>query len=303
MDYSPYVVIVIVHWKNLVDTAECLGSLCRLDYDSYDVLVVNNGSPDFDQSVLRQVFPRCIVLESPTNLGFTGGNNLGIVDAIKRGADYILLLNPDTVVQPNLLSTLIPVMEREGAGIGGPVISFEPDRDRIWFAGGIYCSRIGFSYRERPMATFAGWRNTTWLNGCAFLMRRSVVEQIGLLWDGLYLYCDDLEFCLRAREAGFRCIQVGAALVHHKISASSGQRGRDQLSPLKSYYFARNYLLVLKRHTRGLTRITALCSQFTILLAYQIPGMTRSQDSIAVLKNYMRGLWHGLKGVEGPMPQ
>lgn len=299
---SPHVSIVIVHWMNLRDTIECLESLRHLRYESYDVVLVNNASPDFNEAVVREHFPHLIVLHAELNLGFTGGNNLGIQTAMDRSSEFIMLLNPDTVVHPELLNTLVNAAEAESADIVGPVITFEPDHTRVWFAGGSYSSLIGFSFRDRPLAAFSGRRSTTWLNGCAFFVRRSVVEQIGLLWDGLYLYCEDLEYCLRAQQHGLKCLQIGESLVYHKVSSSSGKRGQDHLSPLKAYYFARNYLLVARRYAHGHERVTAILSQFTLLFAYQILGMLRSGSAIQAIRYYSRGLWHGLKGIEGPMP-
>ncbi|HMQ31478.1 MAG TPA: glycosyltransferase family 2 protein [Chloroflexaceae bacterium] len=295
-----HVVVVLVHWHNIADTCACLRSLSAIQYASFGVVVVNNASADFDRQALHACFSAVVCIDAGRNLGFTGGNNLGIREALRRGAEYVLLLNPDTLVEPTLLRELVSVLQATGPGIAGPVITFDHDRRRVWFAGGRYSKLIGFSFRERPMAPFAGWRETTWLNGCAMMFHRSVLAGVGLLREGLFLYCEDLDYCLRARQQGFRCFQLGAALVHHKVSASSGYQGRDTLSPLKAYYFARNYMLLVRYHIHDARRILAVLSQFTLLPWYHVLLAAQSGDLPKVVRQYARGLWDGLRGVEGP---
>lgn len=296
------VMVVIVHWYNIDDTCACLKSLARLDYDDFGVIIVNNDSADYDAEAVKRCLPTVNSLEAGANLGFTGGNNLGIREALSRGAEYVLLLNPDTLVEAPLLQSLVGTLQKHGPGLVGPLITFEHNRTKVWFAGGHYSKLLGFSYRERPLAPFAGVRETAWLNGCAMMIHCTVFMQIGLLREGLFLYCEDLDYCLRARRHGFSCLQIGSALVHHKVSASSGIKGRDVLSPLKAYYFARNYMLLVKYHVRGMHLLTAMLSQFTILPLYHLLFAIQSNNFRAVCWQYIRGLYHGLCAVDGPRP-
>jgi GT2 family glycosyltransferase len=118
------------------------------------------------------------------------------------------------------------------------------------------------------------------------------------LWDDLFLYCEDLEYSLRAVQAGYRCITVGDSLVHHKISSSAGAKGDDKLSPNKAYYFARNYILTIKRHASGMTLLSGILAQFVVILPLRTLMMAQS-GSLSSFSHYLNGLWHGLRGYGG----
>lgn len=280
------------------DTAECIASIARIDYSNLRLVMVNNGSRDFDEAILRQQFPSLTVVSTGDNLGFTGGNNRGIQRALEDGADFVLLLNNDTVVTSELITSLLPLTHDPQVGVVGPAINYYDEPARVWFAGGFFNRLVGYSYRLRPLAPFAGARRVDWINGCAVLIKRQVFEAIGDLWEPFFLNCEDLEFCLRAGSAGYACVQLGKPLVYHKVSASGGVRGTDQLSPDKAYYIARNHLLLIRLRLRGVQFLAASVSQFFIIMPFWFIQSIR-HGQLAVMGDYVRGLWDGLMARSG----
>ena len=297
----PQVAIIVVHWSGIEDTVECLISLFQIDYPFLRVVLVNNGSADFDEMRVRHAYPEAQIVTSSENLGFSGGYNLGIAKSLDEGADLVFLLNNDTVVSPNLVWSLLPALRESEVGIVGPVIEHYYAPNRIWFAGGQYSQLLGCSYRSRPLAAFDGNRTVDWINGCAMLARREVFEAIGMLWDPFFLNCEDLDFCLTAAESGYRCLLVGRPLVRHKVSASGGIRGTDQLSSGKAYYFARNAFHVLRRHASGVWAVTGMLGQFAVAFPYWALHCIMARNP-QVIQDYLNGMWDGILGRTGQRP-
>src|SRR5450755_72122 len=144
MTKLPRVAIVIVIWNNKEDTVECLTSFRGDTYPNKQIIIVDNGSTDDSVEVIRASFPEVTVLQTGLNLGFTGGNNVGIDHALESGADYVYLINNDTTVEPDALTKLLEAMlENRDAGLIAPVIhDYDPPR-AIWFAGSAMDLRRG----------------------------------------------------------------------------------------------------------------------------------------------------------------
>ena len=298
---TPLIAVVIVHWINIDDTIECIESLTEINYPRFHLFLVNNGSPDFDYERVKKVFPETHVILSKDNLGFAGGYNLGIEKGINTTADYFFLLNNDTVVSPDIFNILIPPMIDPNVGVVGPAIENYYEPERIWFSGGKFSRVLGFSYRRRPLITFEQSKSVDWINGCAMLIKRDVIEEIGILWEPFFLYFEDLDFCLRARRANYLCVQVGKSLVKHKISASGGLLGNDQFSPNKAYYFGRNVFLLIPRNCHIFFKITGMVSQFLIVLPYWIIQCILNRNA-KVIVDYLSGMRDGLINRFGERP-
>lgn len=297
----PRVAIIVVHYRGMEDTIECLQSLAHVEHPQTEVVLVSSGSPDFDERLIRARFPHVVVIVVPTNIGFAGANNVGIRHALRAGVDYVLLLNPDTTVEPQLISALLPALREPRVGIAGPVITYYDRPDTTWFAGGTYSRLLGY-----PMHPGAGRRlgakvpdhDVDYINGCAMMISRAALEEIGLLSEEFFLYFEEVEYCLRARAARYRCRLVGQPLVRHKVSASSGTRGSDAVSVGKAYYFGRNPILVLRATSRGLWRGAGLLSQFLVVLPYHAWRAARAGATSAMFE-YLRGMWDGIMGKTG----
>jgi GT2 family glycosyltransferase len=184
--HIPKVSIIVLTWKSYEVTRDCLFSLRKLDYPAFEVVLVDNGSADDSAERLASEFTEIRLIKNERNLGFPGGNNVAIRDAMERKPGYLLLLNNDTVVAPNFLSELVNVAESDDRiGIVNPkILYFEPS-DRIWFAGGFYRPWSSFGkvrgVNRRDVGKYNETREISFVTGCTFLIKTAVVHQFGLL--------------------------------------------------------------------------------------------------------------------------
>ena len=250
---KPSVSIIILNYNGREDTLACLRSMEHLTYPNVQVIVVDNGSTDGSVEAFRAQHPRFTLIETGANLGFTGGNNVGIRHAQEQGADYIMLLNNDTVVAPDMLDVMVAVMEANpGVGVTGPTIYYYDAPETIWSAGGgIDWSRgltwmIGIDEEDKAQFGLSP-RSVDFVTGCAILARREVWQKVGLLDDKFFMYYEETEWCVRARRAGFDIMHVPSAMVWHKIS-----KEQRAASTRTYYYMTRNRLLFLYRSRVGL---------------------------------------------------
>ncbi len=253
----PLVYIIVLTWNGREDTLECLRSLADLTYPNYRVLVVDNNSADGTAVALVQEFPGTEVIVNNSNLRFAGGNNVGIRRAADRGAEYILLLNNDTTVDPRFLTLMVDAMQNDGsAGIAGPKIYYFADRNRIWYAGGRiewskgWISHLGVHETDKGQYDTAG--ETAYVTGCCMLVKRQVIERIGMLDEAYYIYGEDADFCVRASRAGFRLLYVPAAVIWHKLSVAAG----GHLSWFKNWNKLKSQLRLMGRYARPMHWLT-----------------------------------------------
>jgi len=247
------VCIIVLNWNGRVDTLACLASLSQLDYPARTIVVVDNGSSDDSVTAIRTAYPQVTLIETGENLGYAGGNNVGLRYAMAQGADYALLLNNDTVVDPTFLRILMDAAEADPTvGIAGPTIYYHERPDVIWSAGGAIDWQRGSTWMvgldERDEGQFGTEpRTVDFITGCAILVRRTVMEQVGLLDERFFAYYEETEWCVRAARAGYKILHVPLARMWHKISPSARAD-----SPLVHYYMTRNRLLFLKATGAGL---------------------------------------------------
>ena len=245
----PFVYVVILAWNGRDDTLECLHSLEYVWNEKTNGVLVDNGSTDGTVEAVREQYPGLEILQTGENLGFTGGNNVGIRHALKMGADYIILLNNDTVVDQNFVREMLNVASRdESIGFVCPKIYFYDPPGLIWFAGARFHAWCGYGrmvgYREKDCGQYDEVREIDRPCGCAVLVPRRLCEEVGLMDPSLFLYADEIEWMLRAKKKGFKVFFAPKAKVWHKVSASVGQEGH----PDALYYGVRNTLYALNSH-------------------------------------------------------
>lgn len=263
---------VIVNWNGKTDTIACLTSLTKVKRYGTElhVIVVDNGSSDQSAEDIKKKHPWVTVISAGKNLGFTGGNNVGIRHALSESAEYIWLLNNDTIVDPNVLS-FVNVFADEAVGACGSKIYFAPGqeyhRDRyskgeqghvFWYAGGVvdwnnmYASHRGVD--EVDHGQYNKTEETPYITGCSFVIRADVIRSIGLLDDAYYLYLEDLDWSIRIQRAGYKTLYVPSSVVWHVNAGSSGQPG----NPVHEYYMTRNRLMFGLRYAPVRTKIALL---------------------------------------------
>lgn len=245
----PRISVVILNWNGRDDTIRCLSSLVGLTYRNHEVIVVDNGSNDDSVAAVRASFPSVHIIETGKNLGYAGGNNVGIRWALACGAEYILILNNDTVVDPGLLGALVRASTTLPApSIIGAAIYFMDQPEQLWYRGGRWdsdaCSFRHEGYGQPLNPDIAVIREVDYVTGCALFAPRQVFETIGGFNEDYFLTYEETDFCYRAREAGYLCVVTTEARLWHAVSASFG--GAD--APLMRYFMARNGLLWARRH-------------------------------------------------------
>jgi GT2 family glycosyltransferase len=222
-DETKRVYIVLLNWNNWKFTTECLASLQYLDYDDWTVIVVDNGSIDDSLQRIRERFPEVEIMELEKNLGFTGGNNRGIRAALERGADYVWILNNDTIVDPKALRAMVEKAETDpkiGAVGSAIYYSEEPRRLQAW-GGGYINFWLG---RGGHFINPVNDERLDFVTGASLLVRRAVLESIGLLDEGFFIYWEDTDYCFRLRKAGWRLAVAGNSKIWHKETATMGKK-------------------------------------------------------------------------------
>ena len=290
---TPRVFIIVLNWNGLAVTRDCLESLRKLQYANFHVVVVDNGSTDGSPDKLSGEFPEITLICNSENRGFTGGNNQGVQHALEAGADYILLLNNDTVVAPDFLDELIRVGESAAAiGLLNPKIYFFDRPTRIWYGGGSFGFWAGVArhwrYRREDRGGRVAPEEVTFVTGCAFLIKAEVVRKIGVLDETLFYSCEDTDWSLRALRAGYRAFYVPTAVIWHKesydVKNNAGRAFRD-------YYNVRNSLLIARKYLRLYHWPT-----FALRMAYMLARRTAAavlRREPARLKALNRGFWSG----------
>lgn len=248
------VAVILVNWNGFSLTAGCIESLMQLSYPDFDIIVVDNASADQSGSLLKEKYPQIILIQSPENTGFAGGNNLGIAYAIQHSYPFTLILNNDTFVAPNLLDLLVAEIEKDPATAAvQPKIYFHHDRNKIWNGGSFYQPLTGITYTHtHPIKTEQPCK-VDWVTGCAFLVKTDVLHATGPFAANLFMYYEDVDLSFRMVEAGYLLRYCPAAVVYH-IAGASGkteqQRPGGTLNPIIHYYTLRNRIWLLKKYTR-----------------------------------------------------
>jgi GT2 family glycosyltransferase len=270
---GPRLAIAIINFNGAHDTVECLESLLDSTYRPFAVVVIDNGSKDDsvarlvawaddprdkpagfrhyaisspgDDSHLPEGLPSLSILETGTNLGFAGGNNVAIRWALRRGAQYVLLLNNDTVVERDTLEKLLTTADEEKAALVGCEIRHFDDPSRVWFSAGMFrWFRSGVvQARGDSSGDDRRVRPTDWIAGCCLMVRRDVFERIGLLDEQAFFSWEDWDFCRRAAQHEFKRLMVAHTRIYHKVSRSSGLD-----TPFSWYHHTKARLYVHRKH-------------------------------------------------------
>ena len=260
--HYPEVSIIILNWNGLEDTIECLESLKKITYTNYEVIVVDNGSQGDDTSVLQEKFGDYIhLIRNDKNYGYTGGNNIGIRYALKDSSpDYFLILNNDTVVDPDFLGQMIKVAESDASiGIVGPKVYYYDFPSRIQSAG----ARINMKTSQNSLigigqvdtGQYDLQQEVDYVSGCCLLTKKELIQKVGLFDESYFCYWDETDYCARAREAGYKIVYAPHAKIWHKKSVilkpwyKTLHRGEQaDALPYSLYFMTRNNFKFMKKH-------------------------------------------------------
>jgi GT2 family glycosyltransferase len=290
------VVAVVLTWNGREDTLACLASLEAAPDRPDAIVLVDNGSSDGTAEAVRERFPDVELVRSEENLGFAGGNNLGLERAGEFGADHVLVLNNDAEVEPGAVRALVEEAARrpDAASLGSKILFAEPP-DLIWFAGARFDPRAGYNgrqlgYRERDDGRYDAVHETDRACGAAMLVPRAVLDAVGGFDEELFLYSEDVEWSLRARRAGYRHYVVPASVVRHRVSAAGG----GESSPLTLYYGLRNTLVVCERYAP--LGVVGTWRRRLVMLAAHLAQALRSPRRVAGVNAVVAGFRDALRG-------
>ncbi len=251
----PEVAIILLNWNGKKDTLECLKSLENVAYPNFTAIVVDNGSTDNSLEAIRASFPNIPIFETKKNLGFAGGNNVGISWGLSKGFEWILLLNNDTTVSPDFLNAFRDAAKTNPkAKILGAKIYRYHDLDRIDHLGGMWNEKI-CEFESLHVnqiddhSSFEMMQPVDYVCGAALLMHRCVPESIGFLEENFFLFWEETDFCCRAKRNGFEIWTAPRAKIWHKVS-SSFTGGKPQMH----YFWWRSRLLWIERNCSSALR-------------------------------------------------
>lgn len=254
MEYLYDISFITINYNGIKDTCELIQSLKKVIHSvSYEILVTDNGSKEDEASQLEALFPDVKVIKSDKNLGFAGGNKIAIPHAKGR---YLFFINNDTFIEEDNLTGIIKRLESsENIGMVCPKIRFAWQNRPIQFAGFTPLSNItlrnsGIGCGEADMGQHDDAHITPYAHGAAMMVKRDVIDRVGMMWEGYFLYYEEMDWSSRITNAGFEIWYEPACTIFHKESKSVGID-----SPLKVYYLTRNRLLFAKRNRKGFNRM------------------------------------------------
>lgn len=243
---KPLVSIITINYNESQVTLDLLASLENLSYPEYEVIVVDNASPNDNPDRIKELFPKVQLIKSTVNLGFAGGNNLGV--KVAKG-DYILFINNDTIVPPDFIEPLVETLQQdERIGMVSPKIKFHWNPELIQYAGYTPMNHFtvrnnSIGYHQKDDGSFDVAKETASIHGAAMMVPKKVIDEVGMMTEVYFLYYEEHDWAEQIKRAGYKIYYQPATYILHKESLSTGK-----MSPLKTYYITRNRIVFARRN-------------------------------------------------------
>lgn len=288
------ITFVVINWNLKQDTADCIESLLNANAKRDDIIVVDNGSTDGSVAFLKEKFDTALTIVAlEQNMGFAKGSNAGIQCAMDRGASWIFLMNNDTVVAPDFVKQLEVGLEKGQPQymLYSPLILYYLEPDIIWYLSDqlIPHTMIGRNpYFRKSINSFnlPDLIPTDFINGCGMLVHRSVYEKAGMMDTSLFIYHEEVDFCWRARNAGFHMASLPKARMWHKISSVMSKQ-----KPKTRYLQIRNQIWVYRRYSKGL--LTLLMFLFSVSRSVRLFLTDIQMKQVDLFPHMWQGFWEG----------
>jgi GT2 family glycosyltransferase len=293
---NPLVYAIVLNWNGYEDTKRCVESLINVSYQNLNIVIVDNCSTDGSPDLIRSVYPGMDFLQSDINGGYASGMNLGAKYAVEKKADYILLLNNDTVFEKDFLKEMLSVFESDNKiGIISPKVLYMDNPEEIYCAGGKYrgwacVGKNRYQHRNRTKYGIIS-EEISFAEGCCLIIKREVFEKIGFISEEYFMYFEDLDFSARARNK-FKIWYESKSIIYHKAGAG---KAIGDYTPLYSFYFTRNRLLFY-RHSNLLAKIYAVIFSLAIVILKDLFIVFRSlfnKKNRVNRKKAFIATWHG----------
>ncbi|MBM4431370.1 MAG: glycosyltransferase family 2 protein [Chloroflexi bacterium] len=291
----PKVAAIIVNWNSQADTLECVASLRQSTYTNLDVIVVDNGSTDGSVSAVRSQFPGVAVIENDANLGFGAACNVGIAHAVRKGADYLFLLNSDLKIDPAAIGELVAVCEGDPRiGVAGPIMYVYSKPDTIQAFGGMIeltRAQVRSLYEfQVDRVQLPAVQEVTFIGGGIMFLRRGVIERIGGYDSTFFLYGEEVDLEMRAIQAGYKLIVSARAKVWHKMYGSFGGRPNARVK----YNYFRSWAILGRRYLHG-WKFVVFCIQYFINRLLRFVTGCVLRGTLDLIGPAMRGAYDGMR--------
>lgn len=292
---KPSISILILNWNGKEDTLECLGSLNNIDYLNYKTIVIDNGSKDDSVKAIKKKYPQVKIIENKKNLGYAEGNNVGIRYALKNKAEYILILNNDTIVDKNFLTEMVKVAESDDKiGIVGLKV-YNYGTNKIQSLGiknafwAIFFHKRGIGRNQEDEKQFEEDFGVEGVPGCGYLVKSKAIKKSGLFNKNFFVYYEEIDLFFRIRKKGYKLMVSSKSKIWHKEGATS-----KKVSGFVKYHQTRNSMIFIKRHFRFF-KIFLFVMRYIFL---QVPLMffvllIKNKDW-KTFKQYLRGFCAGV---------
>jgi GT2 family glycosyltransferase len=296
---APKVTVIILTWNRVDDVVTCLESFAEVDYPNLEVMVVDNASADETVDTVRERFPWATLIVNDDNLGYVGGNNVGIRAALAAGTDYVFILNSDTKMTQPCLPELVRVMQADPRiAITGAKNLYMQNPAFTWGKYGVLnwgpmlCRTHGRFVRDYPETSP---KDVDWVIGNGCMMSREALETVGIFDEDFFQVNEDVDWCVRARKAGYRVVYVDTAAIHHRGASSA-----DLSKPIVfsyGYFLGRNAILFARKHANPF-QFAWLLSMMTLGLVMRISAFSLSAALRAVMgqSHFTNGMLDGFSG-------
>lgn len=290
---EPSVYILLLNYNRYDDTIECVNSIKGISYNNYKIMIVDNCSTDNSFSKLSERFDDIELHRTEENLGYTGGINFGLKIIKEKKADYILILNNDTIVDKEFLNHLIDALENNSsAGAACGTILANHDRNKIWYAGGSINKFRGIAihnFKDEDISSLPSKNVVTeFVTGCMILIRNEILENVGFEDERFFMYLDDIEYSIRIQTKGYILLYVPKSIIYHKVFG-------EKENPFKLYYSVRNRLLLIntavKHPFRFFARIYFYLVILSKLLFWKFTNTNFFEAGYAGIQDYLKGIF------------
>ncbi len=296
----PRVAVLILTWNRVDEVVPCLESFKNNEFTDAEIVVMDNGSEDETVPTVKRDFPWATLIENGTNLGFCRGNNVGLQWALERGYDYVMLLNSDTMVIPGLISELVKVLDEDPTiGIVGAKNVLMENPDFTWGRygkvtwGPMLVKTVGrFARDERKQEPP---QDVDWVIGNACMMRREALQRVGLFDEEFWQCNEDVDWCYRARKAGFRVVYVDRAAILHKGGSSADITQKKIFS--YGYFIGRNAFTFARKHGNLYQKAKLFLMLWVgVLGRITFFALDNTKHAILGQRAFVRGMMDGMRG-------
>jgi len=271
------VAIILLNWNNFNYTIECIRSLIKTTYKNKKIFIIDNASTDKSVEKIKKEFPWIHIILNNKNLGFTGGNNVGIKIALKEKFDYIMLLNNDTVVDKLFIEPLLNSFDLR-TGAVQPLILNYYNKNIIWNFGGEINKKFGIFKSIGKKKSIQNLKNlnqkyTEWISGCCFMIKSSIIEKVGLLDNNFFVYFEDVDWSIRISKKKYNLKVVPKSIIYHHEGASWKNKKKSiegNISPYTHYLNVRNHIYILRKHLQMFNIFGVILFQSIKIIAYTL---------------------------------